>query len=87
MQFTAVFWSVIAMLYLLLAIHNFSTSRVLLRKLHALTQPGDSLVSQLPTGEEVGLESTVYDGFKGAAYIDTIGFVLASIAAIISIFC
>ncbi len=86
MQCTTVFWSVLAMLYLLLAIKNYWTSRVLLRRLHALSQPGDSLLSQLPNGEWVGLESTVHKGFKDAAGIETIGFVLASIAAVISIF-
>ncbi len=85
MQCTIVLWLVLAMLYFLLAIKNYRTSRVLLRRLYALTQPGNSLVSQLPNGEEVGLESTIYKGFKDTAAIDTIGFVLASIAAIISI--
>ena len=54
-------------------------------KLSLLKQPSNSLVSvNDKTGEEVGLESTLYKAFKAIIITDIFGFILAAAAALLS---
>jgi hypothetical protein len=86
MQF--LFWIVIAVFYLALAITTWINSRPIKEALAALKTPGDSLVSYSDKmKKEVGLESTLYAAYKTIIITDIIGFVLAAGAAGISVIC
>jgi hypothetical protein len=83
-----VFWSLIAALYLALAIITWVSSRSVIKALAALMTPGDSLKSYShKLKKEVGLESTLYAAYKTIIITEIIGFVLAAIAAVISGLC
>jgi hypothetical protein len=81
----SIFWIVIAVFYLSLAIVTYVTGKPVLRSLTLLSDPGDSIVSYLPGKGEVGLESTVLRAFKAIVITDMAGFILAAMAAAISI--
>jgi hypothetical protein len=82
---TYIFWSILAALYLTLAIVTWIKSKSVKKALYALTQPGDSLVSHSnELKKDVGLESTLYAAYKAIIGTEIAGFVLAAIAAIVS---
>ena len=77
------FWIILAGLYLILAIVTFLSGRAILKNF-ALLKQTDALISINERGEEVGLESTLHRAYKAILMTDTIGFVFAALAAIIS---
>ena len=79
-----IFWVILATLYLTLAIVTSVLGRPVLKNL-ALLSENDTSVSLNEQGKEVGLESTLHRAYKAIIIIDTIGFGLAAIAAIISV--
>jgi len=81
------YWWVLAIFYFVLAIVTWVTSRPILSSFSALMLLGDSLVSyDKKQKKEVGLESTLRRAYKSLIITDVVGFVLASIAAIVSSF-
>jgi hypothetical protein len=79
-----IFWSVLALVYLILAI-------VTGRALYKLTQDLSELNERSPTGfilrksgKAVGIESTLYNALKAILITEIIGFLLATAAAITS---
>jgi hypothetical protein len=85
---TCIFWSIVAALYLTLAIVTWVKSKPIKKALYALTQPGDSLTSYSDKlKKEVGLESTLRSAYNAIIITESIGFVLAAIAAVISGLC
>jgi hypothetical protein len=85
------FWAVLAVLYLALAIVTWVLSRPVLDQLARLRKLGDIIVINPPLEkrDEAGkleIEKTLHRAFKGIIITDTVGFVLAAIAAFISAF-
>jgi len=68
------------MFYLALAVVVYKTSRPILRALSIMLKEGDTII----WGEEVGLESVLNKAFKAIYITDVVGFILASVAAVIS---
>lgn len=81
----SLFWSVIALFYLALAIVTYVMGRRVLKCIRVLGGDGDTLVSWSKETGEVGLESTLHRAFKAIIITDIIGFTLAAAAAIIPI--
>jgi len=78
-----VFWGVLALFYLVLAIVTYKKGRPVLKTLGELE---DTIKYPDPKGKEepVGLESLLYKAFKPIFITDVIGFILATVAAVIS---
>ncbi len=81
----SLFWSVLALFYLGLAIVTLVMGRPVLKGLSVLGEDGDTLVSYSPGTGKVGLESLLHRAFKAIIITDIIGFILAAIAAGISV--
>lgn len=89
-MYVFIFWVILALLYLSLAIFTYKTGRPLLDQLeevhegtsHFLTE--DSKEIKDDKGNVITIGSTTHKFFKAIITTDIIGFVLASIAALIS---
>jgi hypothetical protein len=75
------FWVVLALLYLVLSVVTWLTSRPIEKAFALLKEPGDTLVSVNESGKEVGLESTLHKAYKTIITTNIVGFVLAALAA------
>lgn len=78
------FWFILALFYLVLAIVTFASSRPVKHLFTKLAKEGGTdLVTE--EGEEISIENTVYRAYKGIITTDIIGFVFAAVAAVISV--
>ena len=76
-----IFWSVLALLYLSLAVVTQRMSKPIKEKLKLLSQE-DALTSDSPKYGEVGLESTLYKAYRSILITDVVGLILAATAAV-----
>lgn len=77
------FWSVLALFYLLLTIVTFISSRPIKKNLAELAQEGPDSSLETIEGKEISLNETLYRAYKNIIITDMIGFALAAAAAII----
>ncbi len=81
----SLFWFVLALFYLSLAIVTFVTSRPIKSNLAQLAQEGPDLWVTTVEGKDVSLNENLYRAYKSIIITDIIGFLLAVAAAIIPI--
>lgn len=78
------FWLILALFYLVLALVTFISSRPVRHMFTKLIREGGTdLVTE--EGEEISIENTMYRAYKGIITTDIIGFVFAAVAAVISV--
>ena len=88
MKFTSgisIFWIVLAVFYLSLAISTYIRSRPIQSDLRKLAKEGPDNMISLKDGVSISLNDNIYLAFKNIIITDIIGFILASIAAIITL--
>ena len=84
----SLFWSVIALFYLVLAIVTYLMGKPVLKVLGGVSKAGDTIfyTDEEEKEEVVGLETLLHRAFKVIVITDVSGFILAAAAAIISAF-
>jgi hypothetical protein len=78
-----VFWSVIALVYFVLAVVTGIALYKLRQDLSELDKMSPSGIFN-KNGRVVAVESTLYNSIKAILFADVVGFILATIAAIVS---
>ena len=81
-----IFWSVLALFYLGLAIATFVSSRPIQKDFASLAEEGPDLYLTLKNSKEVSLNRNLHRAYKAIIITDVIGFILAAAASIISAF-
>jgi hypothetical protein len=83
---SSLFWIVLALFYLILALITYISSRPIKYMFSKLAEEGADSVLEIREGEEISLNSTIYKAYKSIIITDIIGFILATVAAGISLF-
>ena len=81
----SLFWFVLALFYLSLAIVTFVRSRPIKSNLAQLAQEGPDSSLTTVEGKDISLNENLYRAYNSIIVIDIIGFILAAVAAIITI--
>ncbi len=88
MQFLSgsfLFWVVLAIFYLVLALVTFLSSKPIKYMFAQLAKEGADSVLVTEEGNEISLNNNIYKAYKSIIITDIIGFILAAIAATLSI--
>lgn len=81
-----VFWIILSLFYLILAIFTFISSRPIKNNLALLSKEGpDSYVTDNKKGKDVSLNENLYRAYRNIIITDIVGFILAASASVISI--
>ena len=80
-----VFWLVLALFYLVLAIVTYLSSKTIKKNLEILAQEGPDSSLETKEGKEISLNENLYRAYKAIIITDTIGFVLAAAATAITV--
>ena len=79
------FWLVLALFYLALAIVLVVKSRPIKKNLAELAQEGPDSFLETAKGKEISLNQTLFSAYKSIIITDVVGFVLAALAASLEI--
>ena len=82
---SSLFWFILALFYLALAIVTFVGSRPIKYMFAQLAKEGADSVLETAEGEEISLNDNIYRAYKSIIITDIIGFVLAAVAAVVSV--